>query len=148
MFSAWWWAIATNTFCHAILFAALYQFRFSPTLEGLYTCVATQHILDKKVGEVYSDVVLVETLAEAPIVTQKPDSHISLCEGSPILLKVKASAYPIPTYEWTHENEVLTTETNNFLYVIFYFAAYSVNCGASFREQNQRRKTEAFTSVT
>lgn len=88
-----------------------------PALEGLYTCVATQYIQERKVGEVYSQSILVETLLEAPVVVERPDSHISLCEGSPILLKIKAFGYPQPTFEWMHENEVLISEGNNTFYV-------------------------------
>lgn len=95
---------------------------FSPSLGGVYTCAATQYVQDRKVGEVFSEVILVETLPEAPIITQQLESHVCLCEGSPILLKIKASGYPAPTFEWLHENEVLTTETNNFFYVnLIYF---------------------------
>lgn len=92
-------------------------FVFSPTLAGVYNCVAIQYIQNRKVGEILSEVILVETLPEAPIITQDLDPHISLCEGSPILLKIKATGYPPPTFEWLHGNEVLTTETNNYFYV-------------------------------
>lgn len=88
-------------------------------MEGDYVCCATRFVDDEK-EEIFSDTVRVQALAEAPQILEKPDSYISFCEGSPILLRVKASGYPPPKFQWVHKNQILEGANRDCLCVSNY----------------------------
>lgn len=100
-----------------IIIIIVYYYRIC--MEGNYTCYAS-HIVDDKKEEIFSDTVNVQALPEAPQILDRPDLYISLREGSPILLRVKASGYPSPQFQWVYENRILEGQNRDVLCVSYH----------------------------